>query len=459
MAPEAHLRGTERARGTPEKRRAPTRPSGLTHVGLHERRLRTKIALAMERRHSIRFEVADLAQKVAEDCRRALPRGECVLVGEVLDVWRRGDRWEITLADIKEDDLAFSARLSATEPRPPEGYTIALVGHYEVELDPVDASLCLVFEANRRDPTWSPREPVRRRARRELIEQLKERLPRAPLRKEPRRVTLVTSRGSTASEDFKAGLRSMASEVSVEIVPIPLEEGAPSDIAAGIRRAGEKNADLVVIARGGGRKIMLQRFSHEEVVTAVAEVAARVPVLVAVGHARDRIDAEQFAWQRAFTPSDAGARVASEIRIRRAQDARRMNAAPTSPAPLQSAPAVDVPSSPAPWQMGTAWATSGRPRQTPRPSRRHTGYTGFLLLVAAIVAVTYAGWSVTKRLRGREGAGGAIPAAESVQPPPGKGARPRRDDPTRQHRRSTHGSSKRTSESESEPGSSSDASP
>jgi hypothetical protein len=339
---------------------------------------------------------------ITETCRRHLPQDRCSLAGEVLEVWRHGEFWELTLGDIKEDDLAVAARLPATEPRPREGYTISIVGQYVIEPDPVDASFRLVFDGIGRDSTWAPQEPKRRRERRELIERLKRELPAVALDREPSRIALVTSRGSAAVEDFKVGLGNTAESVRCEQVSIPLEEGSVSDIAEGIRRAGALDVDLVVIARGGGRAVMLQRFSHTDVIEAVAAISTRVPVIVAVGHERDRVAAERFAWRRASTPTHAGSIVASEIRIRRWQQEERLREE-RARATAMSYLSTQV-ESPAELAVTSAPGAAGRPSWKGRREdhrRRRSSTFRPLVLLFVLLALGYWGWSVTNRARER----------------------------------------------------------
>jgi len=342
--------------------------------------------MSMRERQTIGVDVVRLVGDVANQCGKWLPEGRCSLAGEVLDVWRRGDQWEITLADTDRDDVAITARLPMSEQRPRVGYTIAILGQYRVDENGDDASFRLVFEGEQRNPSWVSRESSRRRKRRELIEGLLAKGPRADLLNDPVSVALVTSLGSNAVEDFKAGLEELANQVRCEHVPIPLESGSVDDIAAGIRHAGDLDVDLVVVARGGGKKIKLERFSHETVIEAVADVALHVPVVMAVGHERDRVDAEQVAWQRVATPGLAGTLVAREIRIRRAR--RRKAEAAATPVTVAAALPVHALDERPRASLSDPWR---RPRQSRRWRRRSSSFQGLisLLILAGAVYVAF----------------------------------------------------------------------
>lgn len=180
----------------------------------------------------------------------------------------------------------------------------------------------------------------------------------------------MTSQGSTAIEDFKAGLGHLKEAVQWRPDFIPLEQATATDIALGIRRAGKLDVDLIVIARGGGRQVMLQRFSSHEVIRAVAEVAVEVPVLVAIGHKRDHVAAEEFAWDRASTPSEAGARVAREIGLHRWRERkeRERSDPERSPTPAPRSWTMRVPAVLPVAANRNRWRPN-RPRRRPFTSR------------------------------------------------------------------------------------------
>ena len=175
--------------------------------------------------HSIRTDVERLALRITENCRQELPSQPCALAGEVLEIWARGDRWEMTLRDVKNEERSIGARLPISGRKPAVGYTICIVGRYDVELDPIDASFRLVFEGTHRDPSWEPKEPALQRERRDVIRRRRENMaPPARLGVEPQSIVLVTSRGGTSVHVFGASL-GKEGDGRCQEVPLPPGDG------------------------------------------------------------------------------------------------------------------------------------------------------------------------------------------------------------------------------------------
>jgi len=126
-----------------------------------------------------------------------------------------------------------------------------------------------------------------------------------PLPMLPRKVAVVTSPGGAVLHDIVnvSGMRMP----SVPIVLIPTSVQGPDagkQIARGIRRANaETDAEVVIVARGGGSAEDLWCFNEEEVVRAIAE--SRLPVVSGVGHEVDVTLCDLAADVRASTPSNA----------------------------------------------------------------------------------------------------------------------------------------------------------
>lgn len=365
--------------------------------------------------HSIRTDVERLASRITENCRQELPSQPCALAGEVLEIWARGDRWEMTLRDVKNEERSIGARLPISGRKPLVGYTICIVGRYDVELDPIDASFRLVFEGTHRDPSWEPKEPALQRERRDVIRRLRENMaPPARLEVEPQSIVLVTSRGGTAVQDFRAGL-GKEGDVPCQEISIPLEGGTTTDIADGIRRAGELNVDLIVIARGGGRQVMLQRFSNVDVIRAVADVGTHTPIVVAIGHERDKVDAEKFAWQRASTPSGAGALVAEQIRILRWRARQVLKNSPLLPSSMS--PSLRAVSSLTPYPLTHTAPASPQRRSVKNRSRRRILSVRALLWIVLLGGIASFGWTILNRGHDRISSKGP-PSEISADPAP-----------------------------------------
>ena len=115
---------------------------------------------------------------------------------------------------------------------------------------------------------------------------------------------MVTSQSGAALHDILnvSGMRSPS--VPIVLIPVTVQgAGAGSEIAAGIREANRTDADVIIVARGGGSAEDLWCFNDEAVVRAVA--ASEKPVVSGVGHEVDITLCDLAADVRASTPSNA----------------------------------------------------------------------------------------------------------------------------------------------------------
>lgn len=130
--------------------------------------------------------------------------------------------------------------------------------------------------------------------------QLKRRLPLIP-----QKISVVTSPSGAVVHDILQTIDRRFPNVQIQIIPVKVQgPGAIAQIVAALSLVNAAaEADVVVLARGGGSLEDLQAFNSEEVARAI--FACRVPVVSAVGHETDYTIADFVADLRAPTPTAA----------------------------------------------------------------------------------------------------------------------------------------------------------
>ncbi len=125
-----------------------------------------------------------------------------------------------------------------------------------------------------------------------------------PLPLSPKKVAVVTSQSGAALHDILNVSALRNPSIPIVLIPVTVQgTGAGSEIAAGIRAANGTDADVIIVARGGGSVEDLWCFNEEAVARAVA--ASRKPVVSGVGHEVDFTLCDLAADVRASTPSNA----------------------------------------------------------------------------------------------------------------------------------------------------------
>ena len=120
----------------------------------------------------------------------------------------------------------------------------------------------------------------------------------------PRKVAVVTSRSGAALHDILNVSAQRSPAIPIVLIPVTVQgEGAGKEIAEGIRKANETDADVIIVARGGGSAEDLWCFNDEAVARAIA--ACVKPVVSGVGHEIDTTICDLAADVRASTPSNA----------------------------------------------------------------------------------------------------------------------------------------------------------
>ncbi len=126
-----------------------------------------------------------------------------------------------------------------------------------------------------------------------------------PIPEFPKKIGLITSKGSDAEKDFMTHLEDYGFHVLT--YPSRVEgEAAIDDIVKGINLLNRNHPDLeaIVITRGGGSWESLQAFNSQEVVKTA--FSSKAPIISGIGHENDLSLLDLVADKRVSTPTDAG---------------------------------------------------------------------------------------------------------------------------------------------------------
>lgn len=128
----------------------------------------------------------------------------------------------------------------------------------------------------------------------------------------PSKISVITSPSGAVVHDIITILNRRYPNLVVEIVPVNVQGArAESEITAAISLVNERaDADVIILARGGGSLEDLQAFNSEPV--AMAIYRSEIPIVSAVGHETDVTIADFIADLRAPTPSAAAELVVPE---------------------------------------------------------------------------------------------------------------------------------------------------
>ena len=231
------------------------------------------------------------------------------------DLWIEGEICDLRSAasghiyfTLKDDSAQLSVVLFRSQARllrfrPEDGLHVLLRGRLSVyeqrgqvqvvaeHLEPVGAgSLQLAFEQ------------VKRQLQREGLFDVER---KRPLPAFPRCVGIVTSPSGAVIRDFINVVRRRHGALQVLLYPALVQgEAAAAEVEAGIAWFNRtREADVIVIARGGGSLEDLAPFNSELLARAIAR--SEIPVVSAIGHETDFTIADFVADLRAPTPSAA----------------------------------------------------------------------------------------------------------------------------------------------------------
>jgi exodeoxyribonuclease VII large subunit len=250
--------------------------------------------------------VSELAQEIRRQLR---PLTSVLVKGEVTGVQRTAKRnYSFTIRDAA---AAISAFLYGEDARrigvaPEEGQVFVFRGRVEFWQS---GRLALVVDAMQFDDAGRLRAQLEALKRRLESEGAFEASRKRPIPFLPRTVALITSPTGAVIHDLQETILDRYPNMGILVYPAQVQGMAsPASLVSALRRCNQEGeADVVVIARGGGSFEELYAFNTEPVARAI--LASRIPVVTALGHTSDRTVADMVADAECRTPTEAGARV------------------------------------------------------------------------------------------------------------------------------------------------------
>lgn len=119
-----------------------------------------------------------------------------------------------------------------------------------------------------------------------------------------KKIAVITSETGAVIKDIISVARRRNSAVNIVLYPAQVQgAGAAKEIERALYYADSSDADVIIIARGGGSAEDLAAFNEERLIRAVADT--KKPVISAVGHETDTTLCDYAADLRAPTPSAA----------------------------------------------------------------------------------------------------------------------------------------------------------
>lgn len=251
--------------------------------------------------------VSELNLLVAEAIRRE-PRIHSLTVNGEISGFKHhiaSGHWYFILKDAESsvNCVMFRTNTLKAQIRPKDGQQVLVTGY--VDVYPRDGRYQLYVTGMRDAGAGDMYARFEELKRRLYAEGLFDPARKKPLPMVPRKVAVVTSGSGAALHDILNVSGARCPSVPVVLVPTTVQgEKASEEIARNIRKAAEEtDADVIIVARGGGSAEDLWCFNAEEVARAVAECP--IPVVSGVGHEIDTTICDLAADVRAATPSNA----------------------------------------------------------------------------------------------------------------------------------------------------------
>lgn len=246
--------------------------------------------------------------------------------GEISNLARPASgHWYFSLKDEQAQVRCamFKGRNRLLRFRPSDGMQVRL--RAQVSLYPARGDFQLIVEHMEEAGEGALRRAYEERKRALAAEGLFSEADKRALPALPRRIGVITSASGAAVRDVLTTLRRRFPAVPVVVYPVPVQgEAAAQAIARALATAGRRaEADVLILARGGGSLEDLWAFNEPEVVRAIR--ACPLPVVSGVGHEVDVTLADLAADLRAPTPTGAAEQVVPDAaaylqRLRRDRD-------------------------------------------------------------------------------------------------------------------------------------------
>jgi exodeoxyribonuclease VII large subunit len=245
-----------------------------------------------------------------------------ILEGSITPVWVRGEvtnfkahrngHWYFTLRDRMAQirGVVWSKDARFIPAPPDEGMLIAAFGNLSVYPQKGEMQFVVRKMEAEGDGLWRKKLEITRATLE--AEGLLRADRKRPLPRYPRRVAVITSPDGAALRDIVAVMKRRSPTVEIVVVPAAVQgDTAIMDLCRALERVGRwRDADVVIVGRGGGSREDLWAFNDERVARAVA--ACPIPTVSAVGHEVDITICDLVADVRAATPSAAAETIARD---------------------------------------------------------------------------------------------------------------------------------------------------
>jgi exodeoxyribonuclease VII large subunit len=128
----------------------------------------------------------------------------------------------------------------------------------------------------------------------------------------PNKISIISSPSGAVVHDILHIINRRFPNLPIQIIPVKVQgDGAVEQIVAALKWLNlAKDADVAILARGGGSLEDLQAFNSEPVARAI--FASEIPIISAIGHETDYTISDFVADLRAPTPSTAAELVVPE---------------------------------------------------------------------------------------------------------------------------------------------------